>query len=165
MYKTLSIGTLVAVLLSSGLWLGVSLGGQGGISEPEAIEVNTGHCGGPGVRCRFYGLRAEGRVDGQIITVNGPSKDVDGDIVGRLRETCTYEGGNTNICTQVFTMRSGPNIDRGSIVTTGVLGEWVEGLNGTFAVTGGTGAYVNVRGYATKVYDGRDFIFTLHLIP
>ena len=44
-------------------------------------------------------------------------------------------------------------------------GEWVQGLNGTFAVTGGTGAYVNVRGHAAKVYDGTDFIFTLHLIP
>ncbi len=25
--------------------------------------------------------------------------------------------------------------------------------------------FVNVRGHATKVYDGTDFIFTLHLIP
>lgn len=165
MQRRLGIGALSAALLLSGLWVGVSHGGNGGIAEPQAIELNTGHCGGPNTRCRFYGLRTGGTVDGQILTVNGPSIDVDGTVVGRLRETCTYVGWDTNVCTQVFSLKAGPRTERGSIVTTGVLGEWVEGLNGRFAVTGGTGAYVNVRGHAEKVYDGKDFVFTLHLIP
>jgi hypothetical protein len=165
MQRKFGVAALSGALLLSGLWVGVSYGGNGGIAEPKLIELNAGHCGGPQTRCRFYGLRTEGKVDGQILTVQGPSTDVDGTAVGRFRETCTYVGGTSNVCTQVFTLKPGPHTERGSIVTTGVLGEWVEGLNGTFAVTGGTGAYVNVRGHAEKVYDGRDFIFTLHLIP
>lgn len=163
--KKTAMATLIAALLTSGLLVGVSHGGAAGIAEPQVIELNTGSCDEPRARCRFYGLRAAGKLDGQILTVNGPITDVEGTIVGRLRETCTYVGWTGNICTQVFTLKPGPFTEGGTVVSTGVLGEWVKGLNGTFAVTGGTGAYVNARGHAAKVYDGTDFIFTLHLIP
>jgi hypothetical protein len=35
----------------------------------------------------------------------------------------------------------------------------------TFAVTGGTGAYLNVRGYATVATDPKGFRTTLYLTP
>ena len=165
MNRRLSVGALAVAMLMSGLLVGVSYGSDGVITEPQVIELNTGHCGEAGARCRFYPLRTEGRADGQILTVNGPMFDVDRDPVGRFRETCTFVGWTTNICTQVFSIDAGPHTERGSVVTTGILGAWIEGVNGEFAVTGGTGAYANVRGQATKVYDGTDFIFTLHLTP
>lgn len=164
------LGILFAMLLVPGMLAGAYIGGgnasgETAFTEKQRIVLNTGHCDGPHVRCRVYPLRIDGKADGQIVTVNGPIKDAGGDVMGRMREHCIYEGGVTHVCTQVFKLRSGPTTDRGSVVTTGVLGEWVEGLNGRFAVTGGTGAYAQAQGQATKVYDGRDFIFTLTLIP
>ncbi len=117
---------LSAALLLSGLWVGVSYGGNGGIVEPQVIELNTGHCGEPHTRCRFYGLRTRERSTAR----SSPCKDrapMSTVAVGRFRETCTYVGGTSNVCTQVFTLKPGPHTERGSIVTTGVLGEWVEG--------------------------------------
>ena len=54
------------------------------------------------------------------LVVNGPITDVEGTIVGRLRETCTYVGWTGNICTQVFTLKPGPFTEgrRGTVVTT-----------------------------------------------
>ena len=143
---------------------GSASSGETTSSDHQRIVLNAGHCGGQHVRCRFFPLRIEGKIRGQIVTVNGPVRDASGDVVGRMREHCIYQGGDTHVCTQVFTLRPGPTTERGNVVTTGVLGEWVEGLNGRFAVTGGTGAYAQSRGEATKVYDGSDFIFTLSLM-
>jgi hypothetical protein len=165
MRRNISISVLTAAMMLSGLLVGIAYGNSDGITEPRTIELNTGHCGGPAARCRFYGLKTKGRVDGQILTVNGPMLDVDDSPIGRFRETCTYEGWNANICTQVFSIKAGAHTDPGTVVTTGILGEWIKGLNGDFAITGGTGAYANARGHATKVYDGTDFIFTLYLTP
>jgi hypothetical protein len=157
---SLALATAAAIAVPAVAW-----SAHRAIAEPQVIELNTGHCGGAGARCRFYPVRSEGKADGQIITVNGPVLDTGGTVVGRLRETCIYVGWSRSQCTQVFSLKGSDSIGRGSIVTTGILGAWIEGLNGIFAVTGGTGVYTNVRGQALKVWDGTDFIFTLHLTP
>ena len=97
--------------------------------------------------------------------MNGPILDIAGDRAGHFRETCTYVGRTRNMCTQVYTLLAGSHTDRGTIITTGILREWVKGVNGRFAITAGTGAYAGRYGQATKVWDGEDFIFTLHLMP
>ena len=161
-------GMLVVALVTSGVLVGVSRAGGAAVTEPITIELNTGHCDeAERSRCRVYPMTASDRdrSDGQTVTVNAPVLDVDGTAVGRMREVCTYLGGVTHSCTQVFSLKDGPHTDAGTIVTIGVIGEWVEGVNGELAVTGGTEAYENAGGAAIKVWDGHDFIFTLHLIP
>ena len=60
-------------------------------------------------------------------------------------------------------LKAGPYTERGTVVTTGIYGGPAD--PDVFAVTGGTGAYANVRGYATQEDGpGRD-PFILHLTP
>ena len=59
------------------------------------------------------------------------------------------------------TLKAGPHTQPGTVVTTGIYNFGGE----TYAVTGGTGAYENVRGYATMVVVDDREVLTPNLIP
>ena len=162
MTRKLSIGVLAAALLLSGALVGVSFGGGGGITQPEVIELSLTICGRP--NCTGWETRhAEwGRGTGLVTAARDPLFDVDGTRVGRQSQRCVV--ADEWFCTYVVTLKDGPYTDGGTVATTGIYG-WDEGS--TLAVTGGTGAYENVRGYATlEVPRGPDNdVLTLNLIP
>ena len=165
MMRKLSVGVIATALLMSGGLIGVSFAGAGGISEPMVIELSLDLCGDS---CRIFELQdpVEGRRGNALITLaDDMLLDVDGNRVGRQSEQCTTSGGRGRgtpwLCTYVVTLTAGPHTDAGTVVSTGIY----EFDASTFAVVGGTGAYENVRGYATmEVVEGHE-ILTLNLIP
>jgi len=158
MTKKLSIAVLSAALLMSGAWVGVSFAGGGGITEPEVIELSFQVCGGE-VPCRFYDIRTEEGQRGLFMTSRHPLFDLDGSRIGTLRTSCVDDW----VCTYVHTLREGPYTERGTVVATGVF-TFDDVMR--FAVTGGTGPYMNVRGQTTIDLSGPgDDTLTLSLIP
>lgn len=167
MSKRLSVAVLSAALLMSGALVGVSFAGGGGITEPDAIELEFDVFSEPAV-FRFYRLREfDGRSSSQILLGRWPIFDSDGNDVGSMNQVCHGpsvgpEGRVTEVCTFVHKLRSGPYTEAGTVVTTGyaLFGEGTR----RWAVTGGTGAYMNVRGYAELDPQGQG-TYTLYLIP
>jgi hypothetical protein len=170
--RKLSVGVLAAALLLSGAMVGVSYGGGGGITEPEVIELSLDVCGNNA--CRGFELRdiGFGRPGTALITLNNDALfDVDGSRVGRQSAQCTTSdgrsGGTPWVCTYVVALKAGTYTEPGTVVLTGIyrFSDPPEEL----AVTGGTGAYDNVRGYATQELVGtgadRHEVLTLSLIP
>lgn len=157
MSRKLGIGILAAVMLLSGM-VGVSFGG-GGITQPEVIKLINGE----GVRDRDFALEdPDGKSTGSIWLLREPVVDVDGNAVGTFRIQCIHASGIGRTCTDVAVLKPGPHTDAGTIVMTGLF----RGFNGeSLAVTGGTGAYANVRGHMTLTVEGGEFVRTLYLIP
>ena len=129
--------------------------------SPRILELRFNVCSNDGP-CRYYRFRdTDGIKTGQITVLKHPLFDADEDVVGHVNTFCFVSdgpGGKTNwLCTYVHTLNATATTEHGTVVTTG---NWDSGR--PFAVTGGTGAYVNVRGYAQLGNQGR---YTLHLIP
>jgi hypothetical protein len=165
MTRKLSVGVLAASLLLSGALVGVSFGGGGGISQPEVIELSLDLCGDS---CRGFELRdvAFGRRGTAWITMSSDQLfDVDDNRVGRQSYDCTSSEGRGEgtpwVCTFVLSLKDGAYTDRGTVTTTGIYRFDIS----RFAVTGGTGAYENVRGYATMEDVGKREVLTLNLTP
>jgi hypothetical protein len=159
MMRKVSIPVLVAALLMSGALVGVSFGAEeAAITQPEVIELEFSLCENPGV-CRAWRQRDfDGRNAGQISTFKVPLVDPDGNEVGRMRVACVGpsvgEGGAVPaVCTYVHRLPGG-------LVMT--IGDQPFGDH-RYAVTGGTGAYENVRGYAQL--GGPDGFYVLYLTP
>jgi len=160
MTRKLSVGALAAALLMSGALVGASFGGGGGITQPEVIELSLTICGRP--NCTGWELRhaAWGRGTGLITVARDPLFDVDGTRVGSQHAQCVVGDW---MCTYVLELKAGPYTELGTVVTTGIY-RFDEGS--TLAVTGGAGAYENVRGTATlEDPRGPDDVLTLNLIP
>ena len=157
MSRKLSVAVLAAALLLSGAFVGVSFGGGGGITEPEEIELRFEVCGGE-VPCRFYEIRTEEGRHGLLMTSRGPLFDVEGNRAGTMRVSCLDDWA----CTNVITLKEGPSTQKGTLVATGVY-TFADVIR--YAITGGTGPYMNVRGQATLSADGASNILTLSLIP
>jgi hypothetical protein len=173
MRKT-SLGWLLAVaMLTSALWGGVSVAGTDGITEPTVIELFTKGCGHPDATCRVFPLTdADGRASGMIARGNQPLFDADGNVVGRHRVSCTIARGTGWFCSRIETIRPGPHTERGTITVSGLFRPTAGGSGDpskfdTFAVTGGSGAYSTVRGYATERWDPdrEAFAHTYFLTP
>ena len=71
-------------------------------------------------------------------------------------------GGTPWVCTFLLKLKAGPHTERGTVVTTGI---YRFSDPSTYAVTGGTGAYENVRGYARMEVVHKREVLTLNLIP
>ena len=167
MMRKVTVGVIATALLMSGATVGVSFAGAGGITEPQVIELSLDLCGNS---CRGFELQDPilGRRGTAWIVVSDDSLfDVDGTRVGHQSEQCTVsygrndKGGTPWLCTYVITLKAGPHTEPGTVVTTGIYHFGGE----TYAVTGGTGAYENVRGYATMVVVDDREVLTLNLIP
>jgi hypothetical protein len=159
MTKKVSIGVLVAALLMSGALVGVSFGGGGSgrITQPELIELHIDVCQRP----HFYLLRNDSKVAGQVTLCRSPILDAEGDRTGTQNVSCTVSDASDWICTNLYALRAGAFTEEGTIVTTG---HYVDGHGDVHAITGGTGAYQDVGGYAVQ-RTGRGVNHTLHLIP
>jgi hypothetical protein len=158
-----AVAILASALLVSGLFVGVSFGGGPGITDPQVIELTTVGCltddRDSATECSVYRLTdTEGQRSGSIVRFRVPVWDVDGTHVGRALLDCLQSKGTGSICTLVLSLKDGPYTDLGTIVSTGT------GLPPD-AITGGSGAYLNVRGEMTGETVGDDFVVTLNLIP
>lgn len=156
MNRKLSVGLVVVALLGSGLRVGVSRGTSGDAADPMVIELVNGEL----LAEATYRLRDDaGRRSATIDLFKGLLADVDGNEVGVHRCQCI----NSEIgwmCTHILNVKPGPYTQRGSVVITGNF----RGFAGErLAVTGGTGAYADVNGYATATVDGENFVTTLYL--
>jgi len=159
-----AIAALVSALLLSGLLVGVSYGGGGGITEPQVIELVTTGCAtnddDPATECRVYQLKdTDGERSGEIFRFKVPLQDTDGNPVGRGYLECSGSKGTGSTCTLVLSLKAGPFTDLGTIVSAGV-----NSLPPS-AITGGSGAYLNVRGEITGEDQPDGFHLTLNLIP
>jgi hypothetical protein len=166
MTKKLIVGALAAALLTSGALVGVSFGGGGGITQPTVIELSLDLCGDA---CRGFELRdpAFGKRGTALITLSEDLLfDVDGNEVGYQSNHCTTSGGRGGgtpwVCTLLLKLKAGPHTERGTVVITGI---YRFSDPSTYAVTGGTGAYENVRGYARMEVVHKREVLTLNLIP
>ena len=160
MTRKLSVGVIAAALLLSGALVGVSFGGGGGITQPEVIELSYRK-----EKIHFYPLR-DPRQTGQVTLLKRWLFDVDRNKVGHMNISCTAAVHPTVnwVCINILTLKPGPHTERGTVVTTGIYNSPPDGPSSdVFAVTGGTGAYENVRGVATQEDGPRRF--TLNLIP
>jgi hypothetical protein len=162
------IAGLTAALLLSGLLVGVSYGGGGGITEPQVIELVSTGCtpgdGDPQTECASYSLRdSDGNRSGLLTRFKVPILDIDGNPVGKGFVECFEARGTKSICTVILSLQPGPYTEQGEIVSTGL------GIGPrTSPITGGSGAYLNVRGQLTggpHPDDPDAFLVTLNLIP
>jgi Dirigent-like protein len=159
--RTALIAVLAMVVLVSGWLVSEAVAAGDGITEPTVVALSS--TGSTDAGSRTYILRdTDGRRSGTISVFREPLLDADEHHVGNARVECTSAGHVAWFCTAIVTLHAGPFTQEGSVVYTGLFG----GFNGEeLAVTGGTGAYQNVRGYATLTVEGDLFIRTLYLIP
>jgi hypothetical protein len=158
MAKKVGIGAIAAALLLSGGLVGVSYGGTGGIPEPQTIELQIDVCRNP--HFFFFG-DPEGPKSadvGQVTLCRSPIFDANGDRVGTHNTSCTVSDRTDWICTHTYVLRAGPFTEDGTIIGTG---NYTGGDGDEIAITGGTGAYQDVGGYAVQ----GDGDHTLNLIP
>jgi len=159
MTRKLMVGVIAASLLVSGGLVGVSYGQGGGITEPEVIELSFGFCE---PSCRSYPLSASGGGPAAQITLGKFTLfDVDGNRVGTIHESCVNSETGPWICTLIHKLKAGPHTERGTVVTNGTW-SFDPVIAADFAITGGTGAYANVRGFATWDEEGT---YSLNLFP
>jgi hypothetical protein len=164
MRKQVGIGAITAAVLLTGVLVGVARGGTGGgsvITEPTTIELHIDVC-----RHAHHYLLADpdapkSFVMGQVTLCRSPIFDPDGDRAGTNNVTCTVADATDWICTQIYRLKAGPFTDAGTVVATG---HYEDGEGDVLAVTGGTGAYQGVGGYAVQ-NDGQGVNHTLNLIP
>ena len=159
-----AVAILASALLVSGLFVGVSYGGGGGITEPQVIELVTNGCAtndnDPATECRVYRLKdTDGERSGEIFRFKVPLQDTDGNPVGRGYLECSGSKGTGQTCTLVLSLKPGPFTELGTIVSTGV-----NSLPPS-AITGGSGAYLNVRGDMTGEDQNDGFHLFVNLIP
>lgn len=166
MSKRLSVTVLAAALLMSGALVGVAFGGSGGITKPEVIELDLWACGDQGP-CDLFELVDTGAPStGNVLLSKNPLYDLDGNKIGNVNLSCLFAeasraSGSTDwVCTYVHTLRESPTTARGTVVATGIY-TFDDVMR--FAVTGGTGAYVNARGHTT--INVPEDTLTLSLIP
>jgi hypothetical protein len=138
--------------------VGVSHGGSQAITQPTTIVLTEVE----GIGIVPAVLRAKGEKTGIMLMTEGRLEDADGNRVGAYRIVCTgFDGGHANLCTRVDSIKPGPYTERGLISSVGLFRGAVRD---TYTVTGGSGAYDNVRGDAFERCAGR-CTFTLDLIP
>lgn len=159
-----TVAALVSALLLSVLFVGVSYGGGGGITEPQVIELVTYGCStdddDPATGCRVFELRDdEGKRSGEIFRFRTPSSDVDGNPVGQGFLQCDIAKGTGRTCTLILSLKPGPHTERGTIVAMGVQ------PFPPAAIVGGSGAYLNVHGEMSGEEQSDGFHIFVNLIP
>jgi hypothetical protein len=161
--KYVSIAIFTVVLLTGAILVRDAVAGGGGITEPQVIELVASGCStndnDPATECRVFPLRdSDGKLSGDIARFRVDMTDGDGNPVGRSYAECTAAKKTGSICTLVLSLKDGPYTDVGTIVATGT------GLPPS-AVTGGSGAYLNVGGEITGEDQSDGFHLFVNLIP
>jgi hypothetical protein len=156
----------LAILLT-GVLAGVSFGRSSGIVDPVTIPVWATACGEADTHCKFFPIDTYGgKQGGDIETFNVPIADQDGTIVGRNKVACTHARAVAAICNGVEILHAGAHTEAGTVQFAGIwTGPSPDDPPAVFAITGGTGAYDNVRGHLTFGNDGTRFPIVMYLIP
>lgn len=163
-FGRVAVGAISAALVLAGTMVGEAVAGGGGIPGPTVLElVSANGCsptdGDPGTECRDFPLEdAGGALSGSLARFRLQLEDVDGNPVGRAFAECFDAKKTGSMCTLVLSLKPGPHTELGTIVATGV------GLPPS-AVTGGSGAYLNVRGDITAESQDDGFHLFVNLIP
>ncbi len=146
MQSKMSIGVLAGILLVSVALVGVSYGDTTRITDPQVIELVSGD-------------PLKEASQGILTQLREVALDTEGARVGTIRWNCA--NGADWHCTLVYGLR-GSAAERGTVVATGIF----RGFSGeSLAVTGGTGAFANVRGVVVLTVVDEEFVHTLDLIP
>ena len=141
-----ALAATLAIAIAAG---GVASGRGAGITAP--IDVQVYLAGDP----------VEGDAGGTAMS-RERLVDADGDEVGTIVVQDTLVKRVAWTMSAYLKIKSNASIEAGTITVSGLF----RGFNGeTLAVTGGTGAYENVRGTATLSVENDRFTWTLHLIP
>lgn len=160
------IGALVAGLLLFGSAVGISFGGTDRIDGPMVFDLESRGLKDPAV-FNQYVLRnnTQGGGRGFVGTLSIPyAEEAGGDAVARDRASCTDTPDVGVLCSHVWTFEASGSIERGTVTLSGIFRSLENDTVNRYAVTGGTGAYQNVRGYVTERI-GRTWLVTFHLTP
>jgi hypothetical protein len=151
--RNLSIGVLVAALLASGLFVGVSYGS----TEPTTVRLTFGEL----MTEHSYPLRdSEGARSAGLAMYRAPIFDEVGTKVGSHRSECVSSAGVGSWCTHFLNLHEGSFTGAGTVVVTGLF----KGFNDEqMAIVGGTGAYAGANGYATATVEDGEFLLVLTL--
>jgi Dirigent-like protein len=143
--RNISIGVLVAALLASGLFVGVSSGSTGSTT----VRLTFGEL----VAEYAYPLRdSQGVRSAELETYRGLILDEGGTRVGAHRSGWW--------CTHLLSLHPGAFTGEGTVVVTGLF----KGFSGEqMAIVGGTGAYAGANGYVTATVEGDEFLLVLTL--
>jgi hypothetical protein len=158
MWRSVALLVAPVMLLVLVVSLRVAIGRTTAIEDPVVIDLTIGEGG----KSRGYVLDdTGGRPSGQLSVLREPAEDADGTHVGSVLTRCfAWPAGWT--CESIAKLKDGPYTDEGTVTFEGIF----RGFNGEHqAVTGGTGAYENARGYAELHVVDDEFVRTLHLIP
>lgn len=162
MNTKVAVGALAAALLISGLLVGVSRGGSTGITEPTVLELKWTTDAATS-RIHYFPLR-DGEGGGQITIKKLVLYDLDGNEVGRQHIECLSAEKNW-MCTFVSKIIDGPNTDKGTVVGVGAKPLKKVQTKVNVAITGGTGAYEGVSGYAKELGGTGKTTYTLYMTP
>jgi len=144
--KRTATGALIGALLAMSLLVGVSKGETTRIDAPLTVELVSGEP----LKELTHGIQHQLREE---------ALDDSGARVGTIRWDCA--NGADWHCTVVYSLRGSVD-ERGTVVAAGIF----RGFTGeTLAVTGGTGAYANVRGSIELSVGDDGFTHSLELIP
>ena len=145
---------IVMVLAATSLSAGSARTTPG--AELDLVAV---HCGPPHTQCTFNNTGSPKSSAGDVWVFRVPLLDQSGVKVGTHEAACNPVNENRAVCSIVETLSDG------TITEQGIFEFNSKGLLGTFAVTGGSGAYEGVGGYAEFGFDGTDYPNTIHLTP
>jgi hypothetical protein len=127
---------------------------------PAELDLVAVHCGAAHTQCTFNNTGSPNTSAGDVWVFRVPLLDQAGSKVGTHEASCHPLNENRAICDIVESLTDGTIAEQGIF-----LPNSTSDLLGTFAVTGGTGAYEGVGGYAEFRFDGTDYPNTIHLTP
>jgi len=157
MVRNLGYVTAAAALLALAV-SGISAGSSRR-TLPAELDLVAVHCGAPRTHCTFNNTGSPKSLAGDVWVFRVPLLDASGTQVGWHEAKCNPVNENRAVCSIVETLSDGTITEQGIFLPN--AGKEL----GTFAVTGGTGAYEGVSGHADFSYDGTDYPNTIHLIP
>jgi hypothetical protein len=149
---------LVSVLVATGVsWAG------SGISGPTELDFTLATCGAAHTKCTYVDTGSHDRVAGDILADRSILFDANDHRAGTTEATCIAVTELRFRCGFTESLHDGTIELSGVFLTNGVKGDLSD--LGTFAVTGGTGTYEGVGGYATFGLVNGVFTRTIFLVP
>jgi hypothetical protein len=140
----------LVVLAASGVSAGTTRA-----KVPTTLDLVAVACGAPHTRCAFINTGSSKSPVGDVWTFRVPLLNRVGKRVGTHEATCNPVNQSRAVCAVIESLPSGTITEQGI---------FRPNANASFfAITGGTGAYEGVGGYARFSFDGTTYPDTLHL--
>ena len=126
---------------------------------PGELDLVAVSCGAPHTQCTFNNIGSPKKSAGDVWVFRVPLLDARGTQVGWHEASCNPVSENRAVCAIIETLSDGTITEQGVFLPNNGT------ALGTFAVTGGTGAYEGVGGYSDFSFDGTNYPNTIHLVP